>query len=284
LAFVAALVLVGWSENFAKVVRTGRLGGALWDDIVAAEQWLADQPRGPLDRVLYQPGKLCVSGRLTGPDCNEVYHRHLFASGPVRTGLPKIKFGYEATAIFRNVPLIHRWPHDAKLIQRLLTKPAALEALHIRWLVSLVPWPERDDLEEVKRFGDVWIYAVKPGRGPPVRLEGEGEIAVEKFEDEHVVVRVKGAKPGARLLFPVAHFYPWRAYRDGTPLPLDDHGVLPHVRKILIAVAAADGLTELRYERPWWERLANWTSLIGWVACLGMVVAVPILRRRRAGQ
>jgi hypothetical protein len=278
---VAGLVAGGWRDHFSKVLKVGRLGGELWGDIVRADEWLARQPRGPLDRVLYQPGELCIDGRLTRESCNEVYHRHIFASGPVRTGLPKLKFGYEATAIFRNVPLAHRWPHDTELIRDLLTRPEALESLHIRWIVSLVEWPAREDIEEVARFGEVLVYAVEAGRGPPARLEGEGRLEVEAFEEESVRVRVSGAGPGSRLLFPIAFFYPWKAYQDGEPVPLERHGVLPHVRQILMAVPARDGVVELRYERPWWERVANWASLAGWLGLVGAAAALGWRRLRR---
>ncbi len=234
--------------------------------------------------MLYQPGELCVDGRLTREKCNEVYHRHIFASGPVRTDLPKIKFGYEATAIFRNMPLAHRWPHDTELIRDLLTRPEALEALHIRWIVSLAEWPEREDIREERRFGDVVVYSVEEGRGPPVRLDGTGTIDVEDFEDEYVRVRVAGAGPGARLLFPIAFFYPWKAYHDGTPIPVRRHGVMPHVRQILMATEARNGVVELKYERPWWERVANWTSLAAWFGLAGAAgfLGWRRLRRRRS--
>ncbi|MBW2276592.1 MAG: hypothetical protein JRF63_03810 [Deltaproteobacteria bacterium] len=279
--FIVGLVLTGWQDSFRFVTRMGRLGGGLWDDIVESERWLSEQPRGPLDRVLYQPDQLCVEDKLSAPECNEVYHRHIFASGPVRTGLPKLKFGYEATAIFKDVPLAHRWPQDAQLIRRLLLEPEAMESLHVRWIVSLAPWPERSDLKEVKRFGDVIVYAVAAGKEPPVRLEGEGRLEVEQFGDEEVIVRIEGAGEDSRVLYPIAHFYPWRAYHEGQPLELDRHGVLESLREILIAVPARDGTTELVFERPWWERVANWASLLLWLAC-GAFVVITIVRRRRA--
>jgi hypothetical protein len=270
LGLVAAIVVVGWSDNYRRTFKIGRLGGELWPDIVRADKWIAAQPHGPLDRVLYQPGKLCVKGNLVSEECNEVYHRHLFAASPIHTGLPKLKFGYEATAIFRNLPLAHRWPYDTELIQRLLTQPEAFETLHVRWLVSLVEWPKRPDLELERRFGDVWVYSVEAGKGPAVTIEGPGEVELLAFEDERVAVKVAGAGPGSTLHYPIAHFYPWRAYRDGRELELTRHGVLPGVRKILMSVEARDGVTELLYVRPPWERAANWASLVGWIACVGL--------------
>jgi hypothetical protein len=80
------------------------------------------------------------------------------------------------------------------------------------------------------------------------------------------------------LEYPIAYYYPWRAYRDGRELPISRHGVLPGVRKILMSVEARDGVTELKYVRPTWERIANWTSLVGWIACAGL--AGLLLARR----
>lgn len=282
LAVIALIVVVGWKDNFAKTARLGRLGGELWEEIVEAEGWLARQPRGPLDRILHQPGKRCDSGKLVSDKCNEVYHRHIFASSPVRTNLPKLKFGYEATAIFKNVPLAHRWPYDTELIQRLLLRPEALESLHVRWIVSLVEWPKRDDYELVKRLGKVLVYEVKPGKAPPVRLEGEGALEVLEFDDERVVVEVKGAGEGSRILYPIAYFYPWKAFRDGEEIEIGRHGVLPNVREILMAVDAKDGVTELVYVHPPWERASNWASLVSWF--LVVAVSLVLIGRRVAAR
>ena len=286
LAVILAILAIGWQDCYRRAAKIGRLGGDLWPDIVRADEWLAAQPHGPLDRVLYQPGELCVKGSLVSDECNEVYHRHLFASSPIRTGLPKLKFGYEATAIFRNLPLAHRWPYDTELIQRLLTRPESFETLHVRWIVSLVAWPKRPDIQLAKRFGGVWVYSVEAGKKPPVALDGPGSIEVLAFEDERVVVRVKGAGPGATLDYPIAYFYPWRAYRDGAEIPISRHGVLPGVRKILMTVEARDGVTELLYVRPPWERVANWASLVGWILCVALAGGIAVRRlsaRLRAG-
>ena len=222
-----------------------------------------------------------MEGSLVSEKCNEVYHRHIFDSAPVRTDLPKLKFGYEATAIFKNVPLAHRWPYDTELIQQLLTNPDALTNLHVRWVFSLVEWPDRDDLTLVKRFGKVWLYEVEGGTDPPVRLEGPGELQVLSFSDELVEVKVEGADETSRILYPIAYFYPWRAQHDGEDLPLGRHGVLPHARKILMAAPAKDGVTRLIYDRPPWEKAANRISLAGWILSVLFLLGVGVARFRR---
>jgi hypothetical protein len=282
LVCAATLVAVNWDDGYKKVARIGRLGGELWGNIVEAEKWLAEQPRGPLDRVLYQPGKLCVDEDTRAePECELVYHQHIFASGPLRTHLPKVRFGYEPTAIFSNMPLSHMWPEDTDLISDFLTEPQTLVNLHIRWIVSIEPWPERDDIREVKRFGDVIIYSVTTFKTPPVRLDGPGELQILEFSDERISVSVEGAGPQSRILYPIAYYYPWHAYRNGKPIAIETHGVLRNMRKVLMDVRAGDGVTELRYERPLRERLSNWVSLSAWTAFLLVSIFLILLRQRR---
>ncbi len=276
--FVIVLVLANWEDSYLKVVDIGTLGGRMWENISKAENWIGQQPRGPLDRVLAQPGRMCIDGQLHSVACDEIYHRHMFASGPIRTHRPKIKFGYEATAIFRNTVVRHRWPADTKFVRDLYLNPKSFENLHIRWVISIVDWPKRADMKEVKRFGDVVVYSVAEGQGPPVRLKGNGKLEVDYFSDERIRVRVKEAEPGSRILYPIAHYYPWHAYHEGRPLKISTHGVLPDVHKILMDVPALNGVTELRYERPWHERVAGWMSLCMWICMLGSLVVVAIRR------
>lgn len=284
LAFVITVIAVGWKDVYAKIAEIGQLGGETWDDIVRAETWLAEQPKGPLDRVLYQAGELCLRGKINSEACNEIYHRHIFASGPVVTGLPKLKFGYEATAIFKNLPLRQRWPADAFIVRRMVLEPDAFENLHVRWVVSLADWPQRDDMEEVKRFGEVRVYSVEHGKKPPVRLKGPGRISVKEFSDERIVVEVTGASDETEILYPVAYYYPWHAYRDGKSLKIDVREVLPGTsHKILMAVDGADGVTELLYERPLRERLAAWLSAVMWLGVLmgfASLIAVRVWRKK----
>ncbi len=281
---VMVLVAVSWEDSYDKVAKIGRLGGEIWDNIVEAEEWLGKQPHGPLDRVLYQPGQMCIDGNISSDECDEVYHRHIFASGPVRTGIPKLRFGYEATAIFRNLPLRHRWPADTFFIRRMLTEPDAMESLHVRWVVSVVDWPKRPDMKEVKRFGQVIVYSVKGGEGPPVRLQGAGKLTVEEFKNERIRVRVEGSSSKGRILYPIAYFYPWHAYQDGEQVEIETYGALPNVKhEMLMTVQAKDGVTELRYERPLHERASGLLSLLAWMVFLTAVLMLLDRQKRGAG-
>ena len=282
---VAVIVVVGWQENYKKVMRLGRLGGSTWADITAGEKWLSEQEKGPPGpgsctspasaawRAAWSPRSATRSTTGTSSD-----------SAPVRTDLPKLKFGYEATAIFKNVPLAHRWPYDTELIQQLLTNPDALTNLHVRWVFSLVEWPDRDDLTLVKRFGKVWLYEVEGGHGSAGPPGGP-----RRAQGALVLGRAGGGEGGGRgrdladplphrLLLPLAG----TARRRGSP-PRAPRGACPHARKILMAAPAKDGVTRLIYDRPPWEKAANRISLAGWILSVLFLlgVGVPRFRRRR---
>ncbi|MCP4605048.1 MAG: hypothetical protein GY847_31750 [Proteobacteria bacterium] len=277
ICLVVFIVCFGWRDNYAKIAQMDYLGGPVWESIVTAEEWLGKQQKGPLDRVLYQPGELCLqgtrkSGRCTEMKRHETYYQQFFASGPVRTGLPKLRFGYQACAVFKNQPLFHKWAKDSMLIPKILNDPDAMTNLHVRWIVSLAEFPKRHDLAEVKRFSNIRVYSVEAGKGPPVRLEGPGTIQVNRFSDENVVVRVEGAKDQSRILYPIAHYYSWHAYWEGKPIEISTRPVVQGGPKILMAVQARNGTTELRYERPWHERAANWMSLTSCVLLLFLLI------------
>jgi hypothetical protein len=283
LAFFAAVVAFGWSGTYSKVAEIGRLGGPVWKNMRNAYAFLAAQEKGPLDRVLYHPGMLCLEGRVSREDCNEVYHRHIFASSSIYTGLPRLKFGYEATAIYKNLPMQQRWPADAFLLRRMVMEPDALRNLHVRWIVSLDKWPDLPWIHEVRTFEDITVYSVDFGKEPPVRLDGPGKLTVLDWQDEKVVVRVEGSGEDSRIRYPISYYYPWHAYQDGKSAPIERHTVLSNVRDVLMTVKAKDGVTELLYERPLQERIARSASVVAW---MGVVLAflalmgIALVRRR----
>jgi hypothetical protein len=122
---------------------------------------------------------------------------------------------------------------------------------------------------------------VKGGEEPPVRVVGKGRARLVKFDDEEVVVDVEGASPRSRLRFPIAYFYPWRAYHDGEEIPIARAGILPWVRQILITTPARDGRTVLKYVRPPRERAANWASFVTFASCVAFLPLRGLYIRRR---
>lgn len=280
MAITAALVIAGWSEHYSKIPEVGVRGGPLWESIVAAEEWLGAEPdKGPLERVLYQPGPLCLEpGRCSRDEKIEIYHRHIFASGPMRTGRPKLRLGYEACAIFSGLPLVHRWSKDEPLIRAMLQSPAALERLGVHWIISLAPFVDRDDLRLAKRFGDVYVYETSTDPDQPAILEGPGEAKLLRWSPEHIAVEVTGAFDGSRLVLPAAYFPLWRAYRENHPIEIQKVPAIQGGPEFLIAVPAGNGRIDFVYERALPERAAGWMSALAWLA---VAISAGIGARRR---
>ena len=109
----------------------------------------------------------------------------------------------------------------------------------------------------------------------------EPSETVLDFSDELISVRVEGAGKNAEIHYPIAYYYPWRAYREGRPIEITTRPVLANTHELLMSVAAADGVTDLRYERPMRERVAMWTGFILWISVL--LLSVVLLAGKRMG-
>jgi hypothetical protein len=279
---IALLVIIAgdWTGHFTQVGKFRPLKSDLWADIKNADHWLSTQKQLPFSRVLYQPGKVCDKDDAKSRECRRVYDNHVFAAGPVFSGLSKIKFGFEPTATYRYLPLINHWPRDIRLIQKFLTDKQALARLGITWVVSLSPFSKRDDLVQVKRFGEVRIYKVKTDTWRPSALLGNPFLTVETFEDERVSVLVKKGAPNKTVVFPIAYHPYWQASINGTPLKIVRADIVQGVRKILIAVKTpTDGRIVLEFVRPPLVRAASVISLILFIGCLILLVAPRLPNR-----
>ncbi len=282
IAAAAALVIAGWSEHYSKIPEVGVRGGPLWESIEDAERWIGAQPKGPLERVLYQPGPLCLDkDRCSKDEKIEIYHRHIFASGPMRTNRPKLRLGYEACAIFSGLPLVHRWSKDEPLIRAMLQSPAALARLGVHWIVSLAPFPVRDDLRLARRFGDVHVYETSTDPQNPLVLEGPGEAKLLRWSPERIEAKITGATNESRLVLPAAYFPLWKAFRGDEPLEIERAGAVPEGPRFLMSVPARDGPIAFIYERPPLQRAAALLSALSWLAIIAAAAAGAARRRQK---
>ncbi len=98
-------------------------------------------------------------------------------------------------------------------------EPGLLMALNLRYALSKRGLEEKD-FELLKSFGILKIYRFRHWRREPFEvIEGSGQVKVERFGDEEIVLR---AAPGAKgkLRLNVSHFSRWAAYHDGQRIPL----------------------------------------------------------------
>jgi hypothetical protein len=267
------IVSVDWSKQYSRVARITVLSKAEKRNFIDANTWIADHSTGQLDRVLYAPGVPCFDGNPRRRACRRAYNTHLWNSGPLWSGQPRVRFGFEPTAVGQYLPLSHRWRRDARLIQKLFNSHRALEQLNVRWIVSSGEWKQAAHLTKKARFGEIHVLAVAGHAEPPVKLHGEGALNLVRFSDEEVIIDLKGTGAKSTVRYPIAYHPWWRATHQGDGLEISLIPLHGSKRELLMSVAARDGRTTLRFTRPRYARVASLISLFCWCGCLFWIVA-----------
>jgi hypothetical protein len=94
-----------------------------------------------------------------------------------------------------------------------------MKAVNVRYMIAKKFMPE-EDYEAVAHFGIYHVYRFKHWQPQPfVITQGSGDVKLERFEDDEIVLR---AAPGShgKLRLNVSYFPRWKAYRDGKPISL----------------------------------------------------------------
>jgi hypothetical protein len=100
------------------------------------------------------------------------------------------------------------------------------------------------------------------------RADPTASVEIERYEEERVVLRTRGRRPGVAVLTDA--FYPgWQATLDGAPVPL----LRANVAFRGVVVPAGEHVIEMRY-RP---ATLRWGALLALVAAAGLGAA--LLRR-----
>ncbi|MGD8859789.1 MAG: hypothetical protein PVI30_07245 [Myxococcales bacterium] len=155
--------------------------------------------------------------------------------------------------------------------------PEILKAVNLRYAIIKKHLPSAD-WELLERFGRYRVFEFKHWRPEPFRIiEGDGEVKLERFEDEEIVFT---AGPGShgRIRLNVSYFSRFAAYRDGKPVPLG----ITYLREApqetgFMTLELKPGRYRVVFERTLLDRLALPISLATVLTCL----AVMLLERRR---
>lgn len=94
---------------------------------------------------------------------------------------------------------------------------AVMEAVNVRYMIAKKFMPE-EDYEAVAHFGIYHVYRFKHWQPQPfVITQGSGDVTVERFDDDEIVLR---AAPGShgKLRLNVSYFPRWKVYRDAKPI------------------------------------------------------------------
>jgi hypothetical protein len=152
-------------------------------------------------------------------------------------------------------------------------EPTVLEAVNLRFAISKVSLPP-DEFDVEQDFGRYRVYRFKRWQPEPFQiLEGGGDVKVERFGAEEIVLR---AGPGAhgKLRLNVSYFSRWRAYRDGKPVPITLTYLQEDEEKTgFMTVALSPGLYRFAFERTLSDQLATPIALFGLLICALLVAA-----------
>lgn len=183
-----------------------------------------------------------------------------------RLPVPVYKMGYTPATSYN-----YRFGHD---------DPELLEAVNVRYVVSL-GGPPAGQFEQVAQFGRLKVHEFRDWQFEPFEiLEGGGEVTVERFGDEEIVLEAGEGAQG-RLRLNVSNFSGWRAYRDGEPVEIEETSVVDDKHTGFMTVELAPGTYRFEFRRGWLE----WLGLLLFVVGLALVVGfVAADREGRVGE
>lgn len=132
---------------------------------------------------------------------------------------------------------------------------------------------ERDDLVLERRFGEhLRLYRFVDWNPKPFLVQGTGEVVLERFDDEEILLR---AYPGAsgRLRVNVTYYPSWAATRDGVPVTITPTPIADVEKCRFMEVPLAPGLYRFHYQRNYLE----YVSLLLFVCAIILTAMLPRL-------
>jgi hypothetical protein len=150
---------------------------------------------------------------------------------------------------------------------------AVMEAVNVRYMIAKKFMPE-EEYEGVAHFGIYHVYRFLRWKPEPfVITQGTGQVKVERFTDDEIVLR---AAPGShgKLRLNVSYFPRWKAYRDGKPISLWKTSLKEAATSTgFMTVWLEPGEYRFAFELSLLDRVSGPLSLIGVLIALAMLAA-----------
>ncbi len=153
-----------------------------------------------------------------------------------------------------------------------LEDTAVMEAVNVRFMVTKKPMPGQD-YEDVARFGIYRVYRFKHWNPQPfVITQGQGDVKVEHFGDDEIVLRA-GPGSSGHLRLNVSYFPRWHAYKDGRRTALWTTA-LPAAPTMtgFMTVHLSPGVYRFAFEPSRLDRIALPLSLLGLLLSLAFLI------------
>lgn len=195
-------------------------------------------------------------------------HDHSFVDLGTEIDVPIYKTGFTPAATYKFKP-----ESD---------DPALLDALNVRWVLSVGRKQSKKNYTFIKSFGKLHLYELETWSPDPFEIiSGEGDVEVISLSEEKQVFR---AKPGADgiIRFNTSDFPRWSIKRDGVPLTITPVRVTNDKKTGFMSVPLAPGEYVLEFERRGLDHFAKLIGLIGLlIALLLLSSELAALRKTR---
>ncbi len=115
------------------------------------------------------------------------------------------------------------------------------------------------DWEEVENFGGIRVFRRKGGSTKPATVLGSGNVTVDSFEHDRVVLTGSSDAAG-ELVLHISEFSRWRAMRDGKELTIEPHAVRGIAQSGFMKVPFGPGETTFEFSPSAADRAGHATS------------------------
>lgn len=244
------LVLVAWALRAPEALRNLTFPDEWpeWSDYQAYLRWSAEQQRTCTD--FYRVAHLLAP------------HDHRLMAAPMVNHTPLLKIGYTPASMY------------AARADKDVTD--TLERASVRFvLTDEVKTDPR--LALVQTFGRLRVYELKDYSPSRVSLYGGGVLEVRRFDEEAIVLEVRGADPSGRVVLHMGNFPRWVATINGVETPTQNVPLWKGGPNYGLGLPARNGVVVLRYQ-------ARGVDLAGaWLSAAGLGLAAGLLRSRTRG-
>jgi hypothetical protein len=218
-------------------------------DEVAVFNWLAAQRKQDPSPTLW---RVAVSWARRW--------RHTLWGTGLRTGVPVVDFGWVSGNFLAYRP-------------RELT-PAGMRDWSVRYILTEDPATPVPGAKQVFQSGGIWVWQVPSYDGLSVIAPAGVQIQGLRYEPDRIRFIVSGAPPaGSNLHIRTAWFPAWRAWQNGSAIPLWRELPRPEAkpRQDQLAVKAGNGEVVLTCDGP--MPGSRFAALVSLLALAGLVVA-----------